>query len=188
MQVRRFDDLAPAPWRNGGGTTREVMRLASPQPDEDFLARVSIADVEENGDFSRFDGVDRLIMLLRGPVMRLVVGGERTDLAPEEPFAFPGDAHTRCEIDSPTRDLNVMTRRGRATATVTVVHGSERHTIGGDGAQVVVVALRGGAEVQAPGGDSARLAELDSLVESEAETLTVGGHAVIVVIRAAATR
>lgn len=185
MQVRRFDDLAPAPWRNGGGTTREVMRLAPPQPGGDFLARVSIADVDVNSDFSRFDGVDRLIMLVRGPVMRLVVDGERTDLTREEPFAFIGEASTRCEIDSPTRDLNVMTRRGAATATVTVVHGSERHTIGGNGAQVVAVALRGCAEVRAPVGDAARLAELDCAVGAEAETLTVVGHAAIIVIRVA---
>ena len=185
MQVRRFDDLTPAPWRNGGGTTREVMRRGSPQPGEDFLARVSIADVDVNSDFSRFDGVDRLIMLVRGPVMRLVVDGERTDLTPEEPFAFIGDASTRCEIDSPTRDLNVMTRRGAATATVTVVRGSGRHAVGGEGAQVVAVALGDGARVRAAGGDAARLAELDCVVGAEAETLTVVGYAAIIVIRVA---
>lgn len=194
MPLRRFDDLVPAPWRNGGGVTREVLRVASPLPGEDFAARVSVADVDADGDFSRFDGVDRIIMLLRGPVMRLFVDGQRTDLAQGRPFTFRGDARTRCEIDVPTRDLNVMTRRGRATATVTVVDGGEPHVAGGDGARTVVVGLGGGAEVSTPrdegttGGDPTRLAELDCFVWSGVEALTVGGHAAIVVIHVAATR
>jgi environmental stress-induced protein Ves len=190
--LRRFGDLTAEPWRNGGGVTREVFRVPSVEHGPDFAARVSIADVDADGEFSRFDGVDRIIMLLRGPVMRLFVDGQRTDLAPAVPFAFPGDARTRCEIDSPTRDLNIMTRRGEAAATLTVLGRGEVRRVGGGGGRVVVVGLDGGAAVTQDVSDGetveprawpvTRLAELDSFVWSGAGAITVSGDAAIIVI------
>lgn len=180
------------PWRNGGGVTREVFRVPSLEHGPDFAARVSIADVDADGEFSRFDGVDRIIMLLRGPVMRLFVDGQRTDLAAAVPFAFPGDARTRCEIDSPTRDLNVMTRRGEAAATLTVQRRGEVRGVGGSG-HVVVVGLGGGAAITQDVADETveprttpitQLAELDSFVWSGVGAITVSGDAAIIVISA----
>jgi environmental stress-induced protein Ves len=181
------------PWRNGGGVTREVFRVPSLEHGPDFAARVSVADVDADGEFSRFDGVDRIIMLLRGPVMRLFVDGKRTDLAPAVPFAFPGDAQTRCEIDSPTRDLNIMTRRGEAAATLAMLRRGEVRRVGGSGGHVVVVGLGGGAEVTQDVADETveprsapvtQLAELDSFVSSGAGAITVSGDAAIIVISA----
>jgi environmental stress-induced protein Ves len=181
------------PWRNGGGVTREVFRVPSLEHGPEFAARVSIADVDADGEFSRFDGVDRIIMLLRGPVMRLFVDGKRTDLAPAVPFAFPGDAQTRCEIDSPTRDLNIMTRRGEAAATLAMRRRGEVRRVGGGG-HVVVVGLGGGAAVTQDVADGetveprtapvTQLAELDSFVWSGAGAITVSGDAAIMVISA----
>jgi environmental stress-induced protein Ves len=82
---------------------------------------VSIADVDASGPFSTFPGVDRVITPCAGPALRLTVDGTEHDLAPYEPFSFPGEASTSCEITAPTRDLNVMTRRGVWTADVRVV-------------------------------------------------------------------
>jgi environmental stress-induced protein Ves len=182
------------PWRNGGGVTREVFRVPSLEPGPEFAARVSIADVDADGEFSRFDGVDRIIMLLRGPVMRLFVDGQRTDLAPAVPFAFPGDAQTRCEIDSPTRDLNIMTRRGEAAATLAMLRRGEVRRVGGSGGHVVVVGLGGGAAVAPAEADGesvgprgtqvTQLAELDSFVWSGVGAITVSGDAAIIVISA----
>lgn len=187
MPLYRFQDLPPTPWRNGGGVTREVLRLESSLPGGDFAARVSIADVDAGGPFSRFDDVDRIIMLLRGEQMRLDAGGQRVVLTPGQPFAFPGDVPTRCEIDAPTRDLNVMTRRGEATATMTALRG-KRHTVGGVGTRVVIVGMENGADVTPPpstahGGDPAHLADLDCFVWDGAEALTVTGDAAVIVIR-----
>ncbi len=41
---------------------------------DEFLWRVSIADVERDGPFSRFPGIDRTIVLLEGAGMRLRSG------------------------------------------------------------------------------------------------------------------
>ena len=121
FEVLRFAALRPQPWRNGGGRTREL----AAEPDGDrFAWRLSIADVGTSGSFSVFPGVDRVITLCDGPGMRLLVDGGEYELAPYEPFRFPGEAETSCRISAPTRDLNVMTRRGACTAHVRIVPAS----------------------------------------------------------------
>ena len=58
------------PWKNGQGVTREIAR--EPAEGEDFLWRLSIAEVAASGDFSLFPGYDRTITLIEGAGMRLV--------------------------------------------------------------------------------------------------------------------
>ena len=55
----RLDEVNPQPWRNGGGMTREL--LAWPEA-ERWRARVSVADIAEDGPFSPFPGVDRTLV------------------------------------------------------------------------------------------------------------------------------
>jgi environmental stress-induced protein Ves len=51
-----------------------------------------------------------------------VAGAPAAVIEPFAPFAFPGDAETGCRLlDGPVVNLNVMTRRGRASATVQTV-------------------------------------------------------------------
>ncbi|MDO8252256.1 MAG: HutD family protein, partial [Rhodoferax sp.] len=66
-------DAVPRPWRNGGGVTREL--LAWPQAD-DWIWRMSVAEVAHSGPFSRFEGVQRWFAVLGGAGVRLSVGGE----------------------------------------------------------------------------------------------------------------
>lgn len=103
-------DYRVMPWKNGAGTTREI--LAYPSDADDFDWRLSIADVEADGAFSTFPGYARTIMLLEGNGMRL-----QTDDAPAveinrkfDPHEFDGGARTHCTLlDGPVRDFNVMT-------------------------------------------------------------------------------
>lgn len=175
--LQRFGDLPAVPWRNGGGVTREVFVL--PAPGAGFLARVSIADVDAAGPFSAYPGIDRVIMLLQGGAMRLRIGGETRALRAGEPFAFDGGAPVDCEIDSPTRDLNLMTLRGLATGSMTVLRGDTATQVGGDGDALVVIGLGDGAVA---GG--MRLTALDSVIADDA--LEVAGHAAVITIRLAA--
>ena len=121
LDVRRAADHPRLPWRNGGGFTAE---LASSPPDAaadaDFDWRVSLAEVAQSGPFSSFPGVERVITLLDGPGMTLETPEGSHRLVAFEPFVFDGAWPVRCEVSAPTRDLNVMTLRGRAHATVTV--------------------------------------------------------------------
>ncbi|MDP3170391.1 MAG: HutD family protein, partial [Polaromonas sp.] len=45
-----LEDVAPTPWRNGGGVTRELIAWPTPQ---DWDWRISVAEIEKDGPFSR---------------------------------------------------------------------------------------------------------------------------------------
>jgi hypothetical protein len=105
--VVALDSVAPQPWRNGGGLTREL--LAWPSLSE-WRVRMSVADVHAAGPFSRFDGVERWFAVLEGPGVLLRIPGQaHRALAGGEPLRFDGTAPVDCELlAGPTRDFNLM--------------------------------------------------------------------------------
>ncbi len=113
-------DRVATPWKNGGGITREVAIWPPNSKFDDFDWRISIAEVREPGPFSVFEGIDRTMAILSG-LLELRLPDRAVALDPAcEPFAFAGDVP--CEgipLSGPVTDLNVMVRRGRATARVT---------------------------------------------------------------------
>lgn len=117
--LRRFalDAIAPEPWRNGGGWTRT---LAWAGDDAGLLWRVSVADIECEGPFSTFSGMDRTAVLLDGPGLMLTGAGAPIRFAaPGSAAAFPGEAELRSQLGrGPARLLNAMTRRGASMASV----------------------------------------------------------------------
>jgi uncharacterized protein len=101
--------VLPQAWRNGGGVTREL--LAWPDA-RDWKVRLSVAEVERDGPFSHFPGVERWFAVLQGAGVRLDIdGAAHTALAGGEPLRFAGTAAVDCRlIDGPTRDFNLMLR------------------------------------------------------------------------------
>lgn len=147
MQLIRFADLAPVPWRNGGGVTREIATAPYDGEPDSFRWRVSIADVTSEGPFSAFEEVDRQIVLIEGAGMVISVDGKPHLLNPFDVLAFPGDAPcVGTLVDGPTRDLNVMTRRGQAAAGVQIVSVAGIHAVQAE-AECLVVALTGSMSV-----------------------------------------
>ena len=118
----RTADVPARPWQNGGGVTREL--LARPAADA-WRVRVSVADVDADGPFSVFDGVERWFAVLAGNgVVLTVAGGEHRCTADGDALVFEGAATTACRlIDGPTRDLNLMLRGARG-AMARVVRGA----------------------------------------------------------------
>lgn len=102
-------NLAPQPWRNGGGQTREL--LAWP-PGPDWRLRISLADIEQDGPFSAFAGVERWFAVIEGGGVALsFAGGERELRVGDTPCCFDGAEAPGCRLlDGPTRDLNLMLR------------------------------------------------------------------------------
>jgi uncharacterized protein len=102
-------------WKNGFGWTREIARYpAQSESIENWLWRLSIAEVEKNGPFSTFEHIDRELVLLSGEGMRLVFSdGEPVDLnPPHDKHRFAGERELHAElINGPTHDFNVMWRR-----------------------------------------------------------------------------
>jgi uncharacterized protein len=111
MKQVRLADCAHVPWRNGGGRTREL--LAWPTA-AGWQVRVSVAEIETDGPFSPYAGVDRWFAVLEGAgVVLTLPTGDSLMRTGDAPLAFPGEAAPGCRlIDGPTRDLNLMVRRG----------------------------------------------------------------------------
>ncbi|MFD4320705.1 HutD family protein [Streptomyces sp. NPDC058548] len=124
--MRHFDVemLTPGRWRNGGGTTREI--ASRPTGAEDFGWRASVADIDRDGPFSAFGGVDRTLTLLAGNGVLLTSPGvfERLPARAGEPVTFSGDLALSAELPGGgCRVLNIMARRGQWTAQVEPVTG-----------------------------------------------------------------
>jgi environmental stress-induced protein Ves len=126
-------------WANGGGWTTEI--IAQPSSAE-WTWRLSVADVEVDGPFSVFAGVDRSIALLSGAGFVLKVGGRDEQVIDTrfQPFRFAGDEATTCRlIDGPVQDLNLMTRRNSVSRRLDFVHIAPDSEIDVVDADVVVV-------------------------------------------------
>jgi uncharacterized protein len=114
----RLADIAPQPWRNGGGTTRELLLWppsTTPAATQDWAVRVSVADIVREGPFSSFPGVDRWFAVVEGAGVTLTLPDESEQRLRrgDAPLQFAGTAAPGCRlIDGPTRDLNLMVRRG----------------------------------------------------------------------------
>ncbi|MEW9572101.1 HutD family protein [Rhodanobacter sp. Si-c] len=116
MGIIRPADCPAMPWKNGRGRTRELAIHPSGAGMDDFLWRVSIAEVDNAAPFSAFPGIDRVIVLLDGDgfTMTLDDGRVHALTAPCVPFAFPGEAGVQVALaGGPSRDFNLMLRRGR---------------------------------------------------------------------------
>ena len=101
-------------WRNGMGWTREILRL--PRQGDDWVLRLSIAEIESDAAFSRFPGVERELVLLHGNGVRLRFEDGRVEdvLPPHGRVRFGGEAAVHGElVDGTTHDFNVMWRRDR---------------------------------------------------------------------------
>jgi environmental stress-induced protein Ves len=106
--------IPPTPWRNGGGATRELFVWPDGAGAGDWRVRVSLADIERDGPFSAYPGIDRWFAVVGGAGVRLALpGGEVGVTAGGAPLAFDGADAPGCTlIDGPTRDLNLMCHRG----------------------------------------------------------------------------
>ncbi|ROZ72451.1 HutD family protein [Ramlibacter sp. WS9] len=107
-----LQDVRPAPWRNGGGTTRELVAFPVRDP---WHWRLSVADIAQDGPFSAFEGVQRWFAVLQGAGVQLSIDAADHTLTTESlPLAFDGAASTMCQmIAGPTQDFNLMVRLGR---------------------------------------------------------------------------
>lgn len=115
LRILRNADYPSRAWKNGGGVTRDILVSPPGASLEDFDWRISLARVDRDGPFSRFDNVDRTLVLLSG-AMTLYEADRRIELVRGGPVAFPGERAIEAKLHGgPTLDFNVMTRRGRAT-------------------------------------------------------------------------
>ncbi|MGY8907100.1 MAG: HutD/Ves family protein [Pseudomonadales bacterium] len=118
-------DFITMPWRNGLGSTIEVLKH---QPGDSFHWRLSMADVTEDGAFSDFSGYDRCLILINGAGVTLTDNKkQKWTLARQLDAAhFKGEDLINARLhDGPIQDFNLMTRRQNCSAKVFT---SQQHT------------------------------------------------------------
>ena len=148
----RHGDARRMPWKNGGGETIEILRWPKGASIDTFIWRISLATVATSGDFSPFPGIDRTLALLDGAGIVLSLGRRNIRLMPgSEPIFFSGDVPCCASLlNGPTRDLNIMTRRGEAKHSVAfVAPGTE--PLSGPAGFRAVFAARSSARCVLPG-------------------------------------
>ena len=134
-------------WKNGLGWTNEVAREPADEAEE-FAWRVSVAEVDADCEFSRFAGIDRSILVLAGAGMELRIGEDtRMVVAGGPALVFAGEDGAACRLlAGPTRDFNVMTRRGVYTHTLARVQVDGQMELAGDGGTGLVYVAAGQVE------------------------------------------
>ncbi len=125
IRVVRLEDMQPQPWKNGGGRTRELLAWPGPQ---DWWLRISVADIESDGPFSAYPGVNRWFGVLEGDGVELTWPHAVRHLhAGHSLLNFDGGEPPDCKlVGSKTRDLNVMHRRQQGRVTVQRAHNGSR--------------------------------------------------------------
>ena len=118
-------DFITMPWRNGLGSTIEVLKH---QPGDSFQWRLSMADVTEDGAFSDFSGYDRCLILINGAGVTLTDNKKQTWVLKSQldTAHFKGEDLINARLhDGPIQDFNLMTRRQNCSAKVFT---SQQHT------------------------------------------------------------
>jgi len=144
------------PWRNGLGTTIELLKQDLPDGDG-FAWRLSMADVTTNGAFSNFSGYQRTLLLLEGEGLTLDSNGASHRLEkPLQAARFSGDDLTIATLhDAPVKDFNIMVQRRHCSARVSSAQNHGESTLDVDSDILLVYVVDGelslsGPEISAP--------------------------------------
>ncbi|MEX3955478.1 HutD family protein [Trinickia sp. EG282A] len=132
IDVRALSSVPVEPWRNGGGVTQTLATHGTEW-------RVSVAQVERDGPYSRFDSIARVSFLLRGKGVTLRHRASVIRLAPLTAVEYDGGTEWDATlVDGPVTALNIMTAAGRYRTTVNPIVVA---TIVPPGCAAIVIAL-----------------------------------------------
>lgn len=187
--VIAYSGVRPAPWRNGGGVTRQIASgnlgaaggLEATSGDA-WDWRISIADVGCAGDFSAFEGMSRILTVIDGRGLLMHIDGKEQWLERYMPLRFDGGSSTGATLPGgPIRDLNLITRTGTADGHVAIVElsdGKPRRLSGGS----FGVLLRGEASLLAGDGRGRQLQRHDTVVGGGDPMPAIGGSGLLAVL------
>jgi environmental stress-induced protein Ves len=145
MNILRESSYLTVPWKNGGGVTREILRV--PAEPSEFDWRLSLATIDAPGPFSTFEGFHRTLVLVRGAGVELNFAQHGTSRlsTPGQTVSFDGAWQTSCTLlDGPSTDLNLIVSKERAQSASRAVFLTDSQTIQtADWTQLLVCCLSG---------------------------------------------
>jgi environmental stress-induced protein Ves len=143
-EIRKYSTYRRVPWRNGRGFTLEIAR--EPATGEDFAWRLSVADIDRDGDFSAYPGYRRALVLVAGERLQLKFRGHgNCMLDPAKRGArFDGEWETHCAIpEGRCTDLSLIVRKGSGARPGSVVRTPRMLRVKSSGRVVVAANLHG---------------------------------------------
>jgi hypothetical protein len=162
------DNFVAMPWRNGLGTTVELLQQKLPTG-TGFAWRLSMADVVKDGEFSDFSGYDRILLLLEGNGLTLLTDGREQQLdEPLQAARFRGEDPTFARLcDGPIKDFNIMTQRQHCNAQVISQHGTASSQIDIDADILLIYAVDVELQIDADNFENLRLPARHLLVSHD---------------------
>ena len=154
------------PWRNGQGSTTELIRRDVPG-EEGFVWRLSMAAVVEDGPFSSFGGYHRTLVLLEGAGMTLSYDDNNADVLDHafQMAQFEGGLTTHAKLhNGAIKDFNIMTRSAFCRAKTTCGGGGDSAHISTSAETLLVFAASGELNIEG---------HLDKSVSAPADSLVV---------------
>ena len=106
MHVLKRNELVDVPWKNGGGITRNIAKGLA---DDRTAWTISRADVAQDGPFSDFAGMTRVLTVVSGGAMELQAPTHTITARMWQPVHFDGALKVKSSLtDGPLTDLNLM--------------------------------------------------------------------------------
>ena len=170
MRIIRANTCKTTSWKNGGGSTTEIVVEPPDASLETFDWRISMARVSSDGPFSEFAGIDRTLAVIHGDGLVLTIDNKApvTSGRGSDPIEFAGDAGTSAQLMAgEIIDLNVMTRRSRFSHRLTCVR--ETRLCDFDNNDLAVVFAFDGRAAVTSGHELARLDHGDAAVLMRSE-------------------
>jgi uncharacterized protein len=171
MRILRASEHKTYEWKNGKGSTTQLLIHPEDASLDTFDYRINTARVTGDEPFSRLPGVRRTMFILQGGGLRLALeGGKHVDITRDSPpFQFTGDSETDAHlIDGPTVDFNIMSRNGYDHV-ATRVHVISRSELDVTGSLTVLLCYEGSMSVQTDDG-AVSLGPMDAVVADNASS------------------
>ena len=113
MQIFRNADRIATPWRNGQGMTSEIVARPAGAGFDDMDWRASLARVDQDGPFSAFPGIDRVLTVIEGGLSLSLDGGPPVNIDAEtSPLSFAGETAIEAKTSPGGASvLNLFVRR-----------------------------------------------------------------------------
>jgi uncharacterized protein len=184
MKIIRAVDMISKPWKNGGGTTREVVIFPEGSNYDDYGWMASAARVARDGPFSHFPNADRTMAILSGTSLSLHGLGPSpvTLTTASAPFTFPGDVPVTAALGGvPIENMNMMVRRDQFGHSMRRLVTSDPVPVKPRGTSIIFL-QSGAADVSLAGQYSMRLAIEDSVMSDTPFVLTPQGTATVLMM------